>query len=181
MATGNLGHGSRSSQYWNASGESTPQAKLPEKYVSNPAATSPISGHMDIPSDYKSLYPGQHDAVVRRWPRMVGMRYLYARGATRMPIQRLGADGIPRPWRSAYQPNDMGPIRNGGFDDANFQAGYPGFNLGLSFKVPSVHRNSAISAGGRTNIGPQRPVSSQPDSRAVNRLSRSSGAPQERG
>lgn len=180
MPTGNLGAGSRSSQYWNASGESTPQAKLPEKYVSNRPPTSPISDHLDTPTDFRSLYPGQHDAVVRRWPRMVGMRYLYARGMTRMPIHPLGADGTPYPWRSKFQPNSQGPIRNGGFDDANFQAGYPGFNLGLSFKVPNIHKNNQITAGGRTNIGPQRFVSAQPDSRAVNKLRRSSGAPPER-
>lgn len=181
MPTGNLGHGSRSSQYWQASGESTPQSKLPEKYVSTRPPASPISGHLDIPSDFRSLYPGGHDAVVRRWPRMVGMRYLYARGMTKMPVQPLGADGTPRPWRSGFQKNSMGPIRNGGFDDANFQAGYPGFNLGLSFKVQNVHKNNQISAGGRTNIGPQRFVGSQPDSRGVNRMSRSSGGPMERG
>lgn len=174
MAAGNLGAGSRASQYYNASGEATPQAELPEKYVSNPAATSPISGHMQVPTDFVSLFPGNHDAVVRRWPRMNGMRYLYARGMTRMPIQRLGADGVPVPWRSAFQRNDMGPIRNGGFNDALFQAGYPGFNLGLSFKVPTVTRGQNTPQV-RSHTNTLRPASI-----AVNVLRRSSGAPRER-
>lgn len=141
MATGKLGSNQRSSQVFNASGEATPQEKLPEKYISNPASTSPISGHMDgIPSDFNALGPSQHGAVVRRWPRMNGMRYLYAHGYSRMPVKALGADGIPRPWISSYQPNNHGPIHDAGFNDALFQAGYPGFNLGLSFKVPTVQR-----------------------------------------
>jgi hypothetical protein len=179
MPTGMLGSGSRSAQFWQASGESTPSATLPERYVSNPAATSPISGHMDTPTDWMSQLPGRDAAVVRRWPRMVGMRYLYARGMTPMPIKAIGADGIPRPWVSRAQPNNQGPIRNAGFNDKLFQAGYPGFNLGLSFKVPTVARNSANQPGYNMHMtGPQ---SVKFVSTAVNRLRRPSGAPKERG
>lgn len=179
MPTGTLGSNSRSAQFYQASGESTPQATLPEQYISNPAATSPISGHMKTPTDWMSQLPGRDAAVVRRWPRMVGMRYLYARGMTPMPIQALGADGIPRPWVSRAQPNNEGPIRNGGFNDALFQAGYPGFNLGLSFKVPTVSRTGVNQPGWNMRMnGPKVP---NPVDRAVARLRRPSGAPKEFG
>lgn len=178
MPSGRLGQHSRNSQTFMASGESTPAAKLPDKYVSTPAATSPISGHLDTPSDFKSLMPGGHDAVVRRWPRMVGMRYLYARGMTRMPIHPLGADGTPIPWTSSYQPNNHGPTHDAGFNDALFQAGYPGFNLGLSFKVPTVQRN--LTGGPGANMRMTGPISVSNVSKAVNQLRRPSGAPRER-
>ena len=178
MPSGRLGHGSRMSQFYQASGESTPETKLPEKFISTPAATSPISGHLTTPSDFKSLMPGGHDAVVRRWPRMVGMRYLYARGMTRMPVHPLGADGTPIPWTSSYQPNSHGPTHDAGFNDALFQAGYPGFNLGLSFKVPTVQRN--LTGGPGANMRSTGPVAVNVQSLAVNRLTRPSGAPKER-
>lgn len=176
MATGNLSAGSRGAQTWQASGESTPSAKLPDEYVSNPVPTSPIAGHLTPPTDHTSFVPGQPNAVVRRWPRMNGMRYLYASGATKMPIRRMGADGIPYPWNSSYQPNLHGPIHNAGFNDALFQAGYPGFNLGLSFKVPTVDRTASL----RSTMNNQRLVSSQPESVAVQALRRVTGAPNER-
>src|SRR5713101_856591 len=146
MAIGRL---SPSTPVYMTSGESTQSDKLPDKFKSTPVAPSPISSQLVTPAEFRALAPGTvHTAVVREWPRTNGMRYLYARGATRMPIHRLGADGQPYPWRSGFQPNDMGPIRNGGFNDKLFQAGYPGFNLGLSFKVPSIN----TMEGPRTNF-----------------------------
>jgi hypothetical protein len=70
---------------------------------------------------------------------------MYSRGTTRMPIRRLGADGKPIPWNSAAQPLNTGPIRNTHNNDALFQAGYPGFNLGLSFKVPTLNTTNGGS------------------------------------
>lgn len=176
MPVGRIGAGSRASQFWNASGEATEQATLPTEFESNPIATSPIASHLQFATDHTSFVPGQPNAVVRRWPRMIGMRYLYVRGAIRMPIQRLGADGTPIPWRSAYQPMNQGPIHDAGFDDANFQAGYPGFNLGLSFKVPTVDRTAAQ----KTTRSANRLVSANPVSVAVNRLRQTTDTPQER-
>lgn len=173
MPTGNLGAGNRASQVFNASGESTPQSKLPEKYVSNAAATSPIAGHLDMPTDFRALYPSGHDAVVRRWPRTVGMRYLYALGHHRMPIHPLGADGRPIPWDSNFQPDNHGPIHNAGFNDALFQAGYPGFNLGLSFKVPSVQRNLTGASG--VNMHSTGPVAVNVQSKITTRIRRATG------
>jgi hypothetical protein len=136
MGAANIGRLNPSTQVYMTSGEATPSDKLPEKFVSTPVATSPIGSQLDVPPDWmgeRTTMP-----IVRRWPRMKGMRYLYARGQRRMPIERVGADGIPLPWVSSFQPNNQGPIRNAGFNDALFQAGYPGFNLGLSFKVQGI-------------------------------------------
>lgn len=128
-------------QYYQASGEATPQAQLPEQFVSNPVSESPLSGHLDFYTDSYNDY--KRGPVVSRVPRMNGYRTLYARGMTKMPIQRLGADGQPYPWDSGFNRQDMGPIRNGLFNDALFQAGYPGFNLGLSFKAPQLQTQSS--------------------------------------
>jgi hypothetical protein len=131
-----MGLGRLTPQYFQASGEATPQAQLPEQFVSNPVATSPLSGHLSVP--YEGSYDIRRAPVVSRVPRMNGIRQVYSRGMTAMPIKRLGADGQPMPWNSSFQRNDMGPIRNGQYNDSLYQAGYPGFNLGLSFKVPTL-------------------------------------------
>jgi hypothetical protein len=77
------------------------------------------------------------------------MRYLYARGAQKQPISILGTgpDVGQAVWSSSFQPYLMGPIHDAGFDDALFQAGYPGFNLGLSFKVPVLPENPTGGPG----------------------------------
>lgn len=93
-----------------------------------------IAGHLAIPSE-----PTEWKApVVYRGNRTAGMRYLYAHGAVRQPISPLGTgpDLGQAVWSSDFQPDLIGPIHDAGFNDALFQAGYPGFNLGLSFKVP---------------------------------------------
>lgn len=98
-----------------------------------PVSASPISGQLAIPS----LPVGRNGAVVERRQRRWGMRYLYAHGSQRQPISNLGTGpdiGIAT-WNSSFQPDLIGPIHDAGFNDALFQAGYPGFNLGLSFKV----------------------------------------------
>lgn len=95
---------------------------------------SPVSSQLGIPSE-----PTAWKApVVYRGDRTVGMRYLYARGAVAQPISPLGTgpDIGVAVWSSDFQPDLIGPIHDAGFNDALFQAGYPGFNLGLSFKVP---------------------------------------------
>lgn len=150
-----LGGNIRSAQRYNASGESTTQAELPEKFEATPQPSSPLSANLAPPTDEMSFFPGQPNAVVLRAPRMAGMRYLYASGMVSMPIKHLGADGIPRPEPSAYQPNQHGPIYNAGFYDNYFETstlpngiGWPGRgNLGLSFKVPTApNRNTAADS-----------------------------------
>lgn len=160
MALGRLNPGSP--QYYQASGEATPQARLPEQFVSNPPADSPLYGHL------QDVYVSYHDIrkapIVSRVPDMTGYRTLYARGMSRMPIQRLGADGTPVPWTSRFQPDNEGPIRNGRFNDALFRAGYPGYNLGLSFKVPTLEsqssqmRPSATYAPANINVSQRIPL-----------------------
>lgn len=87
--------------------------------------------------------------VVMRGQRRNGMRYLYAHGAVGQPISPLGTGpdvGIAV-WSSEFQPDLIGPIHDAGFNDALFQAGYPGFNLGISFKVPTLQENATGGPG----------------------------------
>lgn len=168
-----LGRLQPNDQYYQASGESTTQGKLPEQFKSTPVATSPIADQLNFSADWVDSVATQ--PRVTRVPRKHGMRYLYARGARRQPYERLGHDALPRPNISAYQPNDMGPIRDAGFNDALFQAGYPGFNLGLSFKVPTL----PSMGGPRTNMdqgGPQ----TVSQTRRVKKLFRAIGKPDRR-
>lgn len=82
--------------------------------------------------------------VVVRGQRRIGMRYLYGYGAVEQPLSPLGTGpdvGIGV-WSSEFQPDFSGRIVNAGFNDALFQAGYPGYNLGLSFKVPTLPKQT---------------------------------------
>lgn len=159
------GHlGRMNPQYYQSSGESTPQAQLPEQFVATNPASSPLSGHLAV--GYMESWDIRRAPVVSRVERTVGMRYEYARGMTRMPITRNSADGPPLPWNSSFQQYDQGPIRNGAYNDALFQAGYPGFNLGLSFKVPNLQSQSAAA----TRPQVQAPVMMGLSQRLFNRL-----------
>lgn len=96
-------------------------------------AWSPLSSQQNVPTESV----GWKAPVVYRGQRMTGMRYLYSRGGVRQPISQLGTGpdiGIAT-WNSDFQPDQVS-LHDAGFNDALFQAGYPGFNLGLSFKVP---------------------------------------------
>jgi hypothetical protein len=84
--------------------------------------------------------------VVKRREDTRGMRYLWADIRQRMPISPLGTgpDIGNAVWSSEFQPV-QGSLRDYGFYDLLFRAGYPGFNLGISFRVPvnpSVGTNS---------------------------------------
>jgi hypothetical protein len=66
-----------------------------------------------------------------------GMRYMYADMRQLQPLSKLGTGpnlGVAV-WQSRFQPF-LGSLRDYGFYDLLFRAGYPGFNLGLSFRVP---------------------------------------------
>jgi hypothetical protein len=43
-----MGLGRLNPQYYQASGEATPQAELPEQFVSNAPATSPLADHLTV-------------------------------------------------------------------------------------------------------------------------------------
>lgn len=75
--------------------------------------------------------------VVMRGQDTRGMRYLYADMHQRQPISPLGtgSDVGIGVWSSEFQPN-LGTLRDYGFYDLLYRAGYPGYNLGISFRVP---------------------------------------------
>jgi hypothetical protein len=110
-----------------------------------PVSPSPIASQLATPSE-----PTEWKApVVLRGNRMVGMRYLYARGGVRIPISAIGTGGPDigqAVWNSDFQPDQV-TLRDWGFNDALFQAGYPGFNLGLSFKVQKLPENATGGPG----------------------------------
>jgi hypothetical protein len=168
----NLGALTPGNQYYNASGEATPEAKLPTEFQSMNVASSARVAVNRVPPEW--MPDLRRTPIVQRRERMNGIWHLYSRAMQRQPYNRLGQPGgqPPRPNISGFQPNDMGPIRNGGFNDALYQAGYPGFNLGLSFKVQPL----PTQGGPRSNMdqgGPQ--TISQ--LRKVSKIRRSSGAP----
>jgi hypothetical protein len=168
-----MGRLDRTQPVYMASGEATEQAQLPEKFKATPQPNSPLTAQLTVPPEW--LPDIARSPVVTRVPRMRGIWHLYARGAQRQPVERLGATAIPRPNISTFNTSDMGPIRDAGFNDALFQAGYPGFNLGLSFKVPTL----PTQGGPRTNMSRGGPGNNRP-STAVVRVSRPSGAPRVR-
>ena len=107
--------------------------------TSKPWSQNPVPAE---PTEWKA-------PVVMRGQRRNGMRYLYAHGAVGQPISPLGTGpdiGIGV-WSSEFQPDLIGPIHDAGFNDALFQAGYPGFNLGISFKVPTLPEQATGGPG----------------------------------
>lgn len=163
-------------QVYQSSGESTPSARLPEQYVSTTQPSSPLASHQQLATGYATDV--RMAPIVNRRPRRNGMRYLYARGASAIPIQNVGADGIPYPHDSAFQPDNIGPIRDAGFNDALYQAGYPGYNLGLSFKVEKLQTNPT---GGATSAHMRSSENRKVHGGKLNTYSRPSGAPRRLG
>lgn len=110
-----------------------------------PVSASPVSDHMRVPAETVRW----NAAFVQRAQRRKGMRYLLARGAVRQPLSAMGTPGPDlgqAVWISEFQPN-FSTLHDAGFNDALFQAGYPGFNLGLSFKVPQIDRRAGSGPG----------------------------------
>ena len=116
-----------------------------------PTAASPIASHMAIPSE-----PTEWKApVVLGGQRRNGMRYLYSRGGVRQPLSQIGTGGPDigqTVWISDFQP-DLVTLKDWGFNDALYQAGYPGFNLGLSFKVQTLPKNQTGGPGYNMRAG----------------------------
>jgi hypothetical protein len=137
---------------------------MTRQQITQGQAIAPAGQLRDIaPANYISRAPGRQlynsqqvpskpvgwmNPIVYRGQRRIGMRYLYARGAVRQPISQLGTgpDLGVAVWSSDYQP-DFFTLHDWGFNDALFQAGYPGFNLGLSFKVPVLPTNMTGGPG----------------------------------
>ncbi len=163
---------------YQGSGIESPEVPLPDKFEPNPPPSSPMHQHLQVAPDFVPNV--RREGIISARPRMAGIRHLYARGASQMPIQPLGAgggDAIGQAvWVSDFQPDIMGPIHNAGFNDKLFQAGYPGFNLGLSFKVQTLPVNPTGGTAGMRMRGAGNPVT-----RTVNPLIRSSGRPIRKG
>jgi hypothetical protein len=105
---------------------------------------SPIASHLATPSEPV----GWKTPVVHRGQNVRGMRYLLSRGAVRQPLSILGQGpdiGISV-WKSAFQPY-LSSTHDCGFYDRLFSSGYPGFNLGLSFKVQTLQENATGGPG----------------------------------
>jgi hypothetical protein len=103
-----------------------------------PAVSRAISAHMQVPTEPVTWKM----PVVMRGQRRAGARYLDALGAVRQPISFLGSGpdiGIAV-HSSAFNPDQV-QRHDAGFNDALFEAGYPGFNLGLSFKVAQLSKS----------------------------------------
>lgn len=141
-------------QVYASQGIGSPAGDLPRKFQARNQQTDAAPGLVPLfrPSDHLALVPGMPSAVVRRWPRMVGMRYLYGTGHRKMEVTRDAAGGTAYPFISAFQRMWHGPIFNGGFNDALYQAGYPGFNLGLSFGVETPQPPNIQSTGVQPNV-----------------------------
>ncbi len=74
-------------------------------------------------------------AIVNRRNRIKGMRFLYSHGLQTKRIFHMRATGQVESSQFQRQTNVtvIGP-----FNDALYQAGYPGTNLGISEKVPTI-------------------------------------------
>lgn len=104
-----------------------------EPVYTKPNTRSPLSAPYPIPSEPVT---NRNQPIVRRGQDTAGMRYLYSDKRNIQPLSRLGTGtkiGIAVA-QSFAQPY-LGVLKDWGFYDKLFQAGYPGFNLGISFKV----------------------------------------------
>ncbi|HEV2353201.1 MAG TPA: hypothetical protein VGR89_03075 [Puia sp.] len=107
-------------------------------YTQHPGPQT-LSSHLNTPSETAE---NTHRApYVLRGQDTRGMRYLYADMRQRQDISPLGTGpdigvGV---WSSEFQPK-LGTLRDYGFYDLLYRAGYPGFNLGLSFKIEQTVR-----------------------------------------
>jgi hypothetical protein len=115
-----------------------------EPVYTNANRQSVLGTQYNIPTE--PVWSPSRTPIVHRGQDTRGMRYLYSDARTRQPISPLGTgpDLGNAVWNSAFQPI-LGVLRDWGFYDLLYRAGYPGFNLGLSFKVPqnpSIGTNS---------------------------------------
>lgn len=93
----------------------------------------------------------QHDRLVNREPRMLGIRWLYSRGAQVKPWFRMIATG-------AVESTKFQPVLSwqwsGEFNDAIYEAGYPR-NLGYTFKVPTYPAQAVAQPRDRMQATPR--------------------------
>lgn len=85
-------------------------------------------------AEYRHQMISQHDRLVNRMPRMLGIRWLYSRGGQIKPWFRMVGTGTVE--STKFQPV-LSYTWDGEFNDAIYQAGYPR-NLGFTFKVDTI-------------------------------------------
>lgn len=110
-----------------------------QQYYAPPVA--PIGQNIRGSSPLNAMMQPAHEsradmaAVVNHRPRMKGLRYLYSMGSRTIRQFLMTATGaVPS---SSFQPYTA-HAWHANFNDAIYQAGYPGRNLGLSEKVPTI-------------------------------------------
>lgn len=79
--------------------------------------------------------PSTRAPIVNRANRIKGMRFLYSRGSQVLTQFQMRATGQVQ--SSRFQPK-IASTWFACFNDALYQAGYPGTNLGISEKVPTI-------------------------------------------
>ena len=117
-----------------------------QSYMPNyPAPTVPVPEMLVTGSNVSQQLGVAHEAptsgsmVVNRRERQLGMRFLYAQGAK--VIRQFVMMATGRVQSTAFQPATAWTW-TGSFDDAHWQVGHPGTNLGLSFKVATIPRDA---------------------------------------
>jgi len=142
------------------------QAEPIEPAYTKPNYSNAINSPYPIPSEAVTWQA----PIVNRGQDTRGMRYLWADMRQRQPISPLGTgpDIGTAVWSSEFQP-DLGSLRDYGFYDLLYRAGYPGFNLGLSFRVPV--NPSVGGSGPGANINMKAP----PTNLVINVMRRATG------
>lgn len=104
--------------------------------------TSPQSNNITTGSALPMYVPDAHStpnmgsSVVNRKYRSIGQRFLFSMGGRRIRQFLMTATGAVA--SSTFQPYTA-HTWFGTFNDALYQAGYPGRNLGISEKVPTIN------------------------------------------
>lgn len=123
----------------------------------------PVYTKANRQSPLGSPYPAPHDPamsyldapIVKRGQNVRGMRYIWADIRQRMPVSPLGTgpDVSIGVWSSEFQ-SYQGSLRDYGFYDKLFMAGYPGFNLGISFRAAQNPSIATASPGANMRMKP---------------------------
>lgn len=121
-----------------------PSVPIPEMLVTGSAVTTQLP--------VVSQAPTSGAMVVNRRERQLGMRFLYAVGAK--AIRQFIMQATGRVQSSQFQPKTAWTW-TGSFDDAQYQFGYPGTNLGWSVKVATIPKEALGTAPWQMTPRPQ--------------------------
>jgi hypothetical protein len=121
-----------------------PSVPIPENLVT----TSPVAVRLPVVGNA----PVSGSMVVNRRERQLGLRFLYAVGAKRIRQFIMQATG-------QVQSTQFQPLTSwtwsAAFDDAHWQMGWPGTNLGWSLKVPTIPQAALGTAPWQMQPRPQ--------------------------